>query len=213
LENANRACELDPLAWVPPSIVALIQLSRGDLAQSRVWLDRFEKVRGKVEGFQIRLELFYALAKYDTDLARRALAIARSSSAPEWSSPADKKLVEAMNHALASADISSEASAHLVGTLEEVQALGSTDITKEFAAVAVFVKQQAAALAALWFEMRSPGGLDPAWIWTPSFRPVRNDARFLELLRAIKLPEYWSVAGWGDFCQSKSGDDFECIGP
>jgi adenylate cyclase len=82
LEHANRACELDPLAWVPPSIAALIQLSRGDLAQSRVWLDRFEKVRGKVEGFQIRLELFQALAKHDTDLARGALAMARSSSAP-----------------------------------------------------------------------------------------------------------------------------------
>ncbi len=213
LEHANRACELDPLAWVPPSIAALIQLSRGDLAQSRVWLDRFEKVRGKVEGFQIRLELFYALAKHDTDLARRTLAMARSSSAPEWSSPADKKLIETMDHALASADNSSEASPHLAGTLEEVQVLGATDITKEFAAVAVFVNQQEAALAALWFEMRSPGGLDPAWIWTPSFQPVRNEPRFLELLRAMKLPEYWRLAGWGDFCRPKGQDDFECIGP
>jgi TolB-like protein/Tfp pilus assembly protein PilF len=213
LEHANRACELDPLAWVPPSIAALIQLSRGDLAQSRVWLDRFEKVRGKVEGFQIRLELFYALAKHDTDLARRALAMAWSSSAPEWSSSADKKLVEIMSHALASADNSSQAPPALMGMLEEVQVLGTTDIMNEFAAVAVFVKQQEAALAALWFQMRSPGGLDPAWIWTPSFRPVRNEPRFLELLRAMKLPEYWRLAGWGDFCRPKGGDDFECLVP
>jgi TolB-like protein/Tfp pilus assembly protein PilF len=212
LEHANRACELDPLAWVPPSITAFIQLSRGDLAQSRVWLDRFEKVRGKVEGFQIRLELFYALAKHDTNLARRALAMAWSSSAPEWSSPADKKLVETMSHALASADNSSQAPP-LIGTLEEVQASGATDILNEFAAIAIFVKQQEAALAALSFEMRSPGGLDPAWIWTPSFQPVRNEPRFLELLRAMKLPEYWRVAGWGDFCRPKGGDDFECIVP
>jgi Tfp pilus assembly protein PilF len=212
LEHANRACELDPLAWVPPSITAFIQLSHGDLAQSRVWLDRFEKVRGKVEGFQIRLELFYALAKHDTSLARRALAMAWSSSAPEWSSPTDKKLVETMSHALASADNNSQAPP-LMGTLEEVQALGATDILNEFAAVAIFVKQQEAALAALSFEMRSPGGLDPAWIWTPSFQPVRNEPRFLELLRAMKLPEYWRVAGWGDFCRPKSGDDFECIVP
>jgi TolB-like protein/Tfp pilus assembly protein PilF len=212
LEHANRACELDPLAWVPPSIAALIQLSRGDLAQSRVWLDRFEKVRGKVEGFQIRLELFHALAKHDIDFARRALAMARSSSAPEFSSPADKKLIETMDHALASADNSSEPP-HLVATLEEIRPLGATLITKEFAAVAVFVKQQEAALAALWFEMRALGGLDPAWIWTPSFQPVRNEPRFLELLRAMKLPEYWRVAGWGDFCRPKGADDLECIGP
>jgi len=209
LEHANRACELDPLAWVPPSIAALIQLSRGDLAQSRVWLNRFEKVRGKIEGFQIRLELFYALAKHDTDLARRALAMARSSSAPEFSSAADKKLIETMDHALASADNSSEPPPHLVATLEEVQALGALDITKEFAAVAVFVKQQEAALAALRFESRR--GFDPAFIWTPSFQPVRNEPRFLELLKTMKLPEYWRVAGWGDFCRPKGGDDFECL--
>jgi TolB-like protein len=213
LEHVNRACELDPLAWVPPSIAALIQLSRGDLTQSRIWLDRFEKIRGKIEGFQIRVELFYALAKHDTDLARRALAMAWSSSAPEWSSPADKKLVETMSHALASADNSSQAQPALIGMLEEVQVLGTTDIMNEFAAVAVFVKQQEAALAALWFQMRSPGGLDPAWIWTPSFRPVRNEPRFLELLRAMKLPEYWRLAGWGDFCRPKGGDDFECLVP
>jgi hypothetical protein len=117
-----------------------------------------------------------------------------------------------MSHALASADNNSQAPP-LMGTLEEVQALGATDILNEFAAVAIFVKQQEAALAALSFEMRSPGGLDPAWIWTPSFQPVRNEPRFLELLRAMKLPEYWRVAGWGDFCRPKSGDDFECIVP
>jgi hypothetical protein len=118
-----------------------------------------------------------------------------------------------MDHALASPDNSSEPPPHLIATLEEVQALGATDITKEFAAVAIFVKQQEAALAALWFEMRSPGGLDPAWIWTPSFQPVRNQPRFLELLRIMKLPEYWRVAGWGDFCRPKGADDFECVVP
>ena len=94
LEHAKRACELDPLAWVPPSIAALIQLSRGDLAQSKVWLDRFEKARGKIDGFAIRLELIHALSGHDTDLARRTLALARSSAAPELSSPADKKLID-----------------------------------------------------------------------------------------------------------------------
>ena len=213
LEHANRACELDPLAWVPPSIAALIQLSRGDLVQSRLWLDRFEKARGKIDGFALHLELIHALSGRDIDLARRTLALARSSAAPELSSPADKKLIDAMDQALVSTGNSSAPTPNLVRALEEAEAMGELHIALQLGAVAVFVNQPEAALDALWFNMRSPPGLYTGWIWTPSLQPVRNEPRFLDLLRAMKLPEYWRVAGWGDFCRPKAGDDFECIGP
>jgi TolB-like protein/Tfp pilus assembly protein PilF len=213
LEHANRACELDPLAWVPSSIAALIQLSRGDLAQSRLWLDRFEKARGKIDGFAISLELAHALSAHDTGLVRRTLALARSSTAPELSSPADRKLFEAMDQALASAGNRAEPPPNLVHALQEAEAMGELHIAPQFAAIAIFVNQPEVGLDALWFEMRSPRGLDPAWIWTPSSQPVRNEPRFLELLRAMKLPEYWRLAGWGDFCRPKGADDFECVGP
>jgi TolB-like protein/class 3 adenylate cyclase/Tfp pilus assembly protein PilF len=211
--HANRACELDPLAWVPPSIAALIQLSRGDLAQSKVWLDRFEKARGKIDGFAIRLELIHALSGHDTDLARRTLALARSTAAPELSSPADKKLIEAMDHALASTGNGSEPPPNLVRALEEAEAMGKLHIAPQFGAVASFVNQPEVAVDALWFDMHSPGSLDAAWIWMPLFQRVRNEPRFLDLLRAMKLPTYWRVAGWGDFCRPKGLDDFECVGP
>jgi len=210
LEHANRACKLDPLAWVPPSIAALIQLSRGDLAQSRLWLDRFEKARGKINGFALHLELIHALSGRDIDLARRTLALARSSAAPELSSPADKKLIDAMDQALASTGNSSAPPANLVRALEEAEAMGELHIALQLGAVAVFVNQPEAALDALWFNMRSPPGLYTGWIWTPSLQPVRNEPRFLDLLRAMKLPEYWRVAGWGDFCRPKGANDFEC---
>jgi tetratricopeptide (TPR) repeat protein len=212
LEHATRACELDPLAWVPPSIAALIQLLRGDLAQSRLWLDRFEKARGKIDGFAIRLELIHALSRRDIDLARRTLALARSSAAPELSSPADKKLVDAMDHTLA-ATCNGSTPPNLVRALDEAEAMDELHIAPQFGGVAIFVNQPEVALDALWFDMRSPGGLDCAWIWTPSLQPVRNEPRFLDLLRAMKLPAYWRVAGWGDFCRPKAGDDLECIGP
>ena len=211
--HAYRACELDPLAWVPPSIAALIQLSRGDLAQSKVWLDRFEKARGKIDGFAIRLELIHALSGHDTDLARRTLALARSSAALELSSPADKKLIEAMDQALASTGNGSEPPPNLVRALEEAETMGELHIAPQFGAVASFVNQPEVALDALWFDMHSPGSLDVAWIWMPLFQRVRNEPRFLDLLRAMKLPTYWRVAGWGDFCGPKGLDDFECVGP
>lgn len=213
LEHANRACELDPLAWVPPFIAALIQLSRGDLAQSRLWLDRFEKARGKIDGFAIRLELMRALSGHDTGLARRALVLARSSAAPELSSPADKKLIEALDQALASAGNSSEPPPNLVRALEEAEAMGELHDALWLAAAAAFVNQPEVALDALWSDMRSCGTIDSAWIWTPPFQPLRKEPRFLDLLRAMKLPEYWRVAGWGDFCRAKGANDFECVTP
>jgi TolB-like protein/Tfp pilus assembly protein PilF len=213
LEHANRACELDPLAWIPPSIVSIIQLSKGDLVQARVWLDRLEKLQGKVGGFALRLELFYALSKQDAALARAALAMARSSSAAEWSSAADKKLIDVMDRALAARDDRSEPPPDLVATVREMAASEAPSIVGELAAVAVFVGQPDAAFAAFAFGMRSPGGLDPLGIWTPPLQPLRRDPRFLAVLKELQMPTYWRAAGWPNYCRAKGQDDFECIAP
>ncbi|HEU5247426.1 MAG TPA: hypothetical protein VFU09_10080, partial [Candidatus Udaeobacter sp.] len=213
MEHVNRARELDPLAWVPPSIASVIRLCRGEFAQSRELLDRSEKLREKPEGFQIRLELLYALSKGDGVLARRALAMARSSSAGEWTLPSNKKLVEAMDQALVYARNPSGPPPNFGRALKEAEALGEPNIGLALAAVEVFVKQPEAALDALWFDYRSPAAVDLALIWTPIFQSLRKEPRFLELLKAAKLPLYWREAGWGDFCRPKGTDDFECIGP
>ena len=210
LEHARRACELDPLAWVPPSIAALIQLARGDSAQSRIWLNRSEKALGKIDGYIIRYELMHALADRNTDLARRTLAMARSSTAAELSSPADKKLIEAMAQTLASTGNGSEPALNLSRALTDAQAPGELHVGSDVAMVAAYVNQPAVALDALSRDMR-PAGLDLAWFWTtPALRSLRREPRFLELLKAMKLPEYWRIAGWPEFCRPKDANDFEC---
>ena len=210
MEHANRAQELDPLAWVPPSIAGVIYLCRGEFAQSRELLDRSEKLREKLEGFQIRLELLYALSKGDGVLARRALAMARSSPPGEWTVPSNKRLIETMDQAVAYASNPSGPPPNFGRALEEAEALGEPSIGLALAAVEVFVKQPEAALDALWFDYRSPAAADLALIWTPIFQSLRKERRFLELLKAAKLPAYWRQAGWGDFCRSKGTDDFDC---
>jgi len=213
MEHANRARELDPLAWVPPSIVGVIHLSRGEFEQCRESLDRSEKLRKRLEGFQIRLELLYALSKGDGTLARRALAMARSSSAGEWSLPSNKKLVETMDQALVYASNPSGPPPNFGRALEDAETLGEPSIGLALAAVEVFVKQPEAALDSLWFDYRSPAAADLALIWTPIFHSLCKEPRFLALLNAARLPIYWRQAGWGDFCRSKGTDDFECNGP
>jgi TolB-like protein len=207
LEHANRARELDPLAWVPPSIAAMVHLSRRDFAQCRELIDRSEKIRGKIDGLQIRVELFYALSNSNIDLAQRAVVLARSSSSPEWSRPPDRQLIEVMDQTLANVGGSPP---DLARALKEVESLGEPYNGVLLAAVAAFVKQTQPALDALWFDFHSSAGIDAAFIWTPVFQSLRNEPRFLELLKTMKLPEYWQIAGWGDFCQPKDGNDFDC---
>jgi len=214
MEHANRARELDPLAWVPPSIVGVIYLCRGEFEQSRELLDRSEKLLETLEGFQIRLELLYALSKGDGVLARRDLVAARSSSAGEWSLPSNKELIETMDQALVYASNPSGQPPNFGRALEAAKATDEANIGFLLAGVEIFVKQRDAALDALWFNYHSSAAVfDLSLIWTPIFQPLRKEPRFLELLKAAKLPAYWRQAGWGDFCRSKGADDFECVTP
>jgi TolB-like protein len=213
LEHALRACELDPLAWVPPSVATIIHLSRGDFAKSREFLDRSEKLTEPRRSFQIRIELLYALCRQDRDLARRVIAQALPPQT-EWAHPPSPKFLQAIDQALAAFDTSSASSVDLAKVIRELQASGDFDTGLPFSAVAIFLGQKQAALDALFLEVdTTPRNDIAALIWTPIYEPLRNEPRVLNLVRSMKLPEYWRAAGWPTFCRPKDADDFECLGP
>ena len=212
LAHARRASELEPLAWIPPLFEGLIHLSRGEMTQSRDLIDRSKRISQSVQNFQMRVELLHALSSGEAERARHVL----TTGTDEWRLPGDKKLLNAMDNALASATGDSDLPSQLHNALEEARASSgglSGHIGLAFAAVAVFAKQKEVALDALWFDFRSSAGLDSPLLWAPVFHPLWNEPRFHELVRALKLPEYWRAAGWGDFCRAKGADDFECIAP
>jgi TolB-like protein len=212
LAQARRASELEPLAWITPLFEGLIHLSRGEMTQSMDLIDRSKKISRKIQKFQMRVELLHALSSGEADRARHVLTMAPD----EWQLPGDKKLLNTMDDALASFAGDSGLPPQFHNALEEARASSgglSDHIGLAFAAVAVFAKQKEVALDALWFDFRSPAGLDSPLLWTPVFRPLWNEPRFHELVRALKLPEYWRAAGWGDFCRAKGADDFECVAP
>ncbi|HEY2123983.1 MAG TPA: hypothetical protein VGG94_00860 [Chthoniobacterales bacterium] len=207
LRHGLRACELEPLGWVPPSVVSLAYLSHGDLVQSRTFLDRSEKLSDRPRGFQTRMELIYALSRQDRDATRRALTLAQQTTwAPGSPKPA---LIDALDQALAGFQNSSAAPWDLGKTLKEFGPSGRLPLS----AVAVFVGQKQVALDAIFLEEKTPGNDIAALIWTPAYQPLRNEPRFLEFLKTIKMPEYWRVVGWSEFCHAKGDKDFECSGP
>jgi adenylate cyclase len=212
LEHALRACELEPLGWVPPSVVALIHLSRADYVKTKAFLDRSEKLADGRQTLQIHLEFLYALCRKDPASARNALAQARpilTSQAP----PQDLKFIDLVDQALNDSASTSGSSLDLAESLRQLQAAGPVTAKLPLSAVATFVGQKQAALDALSLEAATRGNDITAWIWTPIYRSLGNEPRFLELLGTMKLPEYWRAAGWSEFCRPKGENDFECGSP
>jgi TolB-like protein len=46
--------------------------------------------------------------------------------------------------------------------------------------------------------------------WTPLMTPVRTHPDSKDLLRELRLVEYWQQAGWPELCRPMGDDDFEC---
>ena len=47
-------------------------------------------------------------------------------------------------------------------------------------------------------------------IWYPSFKNIRTDTRFQELLEVYKLPRYWDKSGWPEHCQRVGAERIQC---
>ena len=207
-QHMSRAQELEPLGWVPPSIMGLLYLIRGDLQKSAEMLDRSQKMVEPSPAFLIELKLFLALTDHDTVRARQALAQARSSPGI-WSLPANRQAIEAMDAALVYFRPGSGAPSELNKLIRE----GDVFYMPSLAAVAMYTEQKEVALDALVTTFRSRYVIDMSLMWTPILHSLRTEPRFRELVRAAKLPEYWRIAGWGEFCRPKGASDFECAVP
>jgi hypothetical protein len=47
-------------------------------------------------------------------------------------------------------------------------------------------------------------------LWYPVMSETRRLPAFKDLVRDIKLLEYWRANGWADACQPVGADDFSC---
>ncbi len=67
------------------------------------------------------------------------------------------------------------------------------------------------ALAALQRNVPDPNWSNVGLIWFPFETGLRTDPRFKQILRDLKLVDYFRAsANWGDFCRPSGPDDFEC---
>jgi hypothetical protein len=48
------------------------------------------------------------------------------------------------------------------------------------------------------------------WVWTPSFKGVRENPRFEKYLEAAGLIDYWDATQWPAWCQRTADGRVEC---
>ena len=53
-------------------------------------------------------------------------------------------------------------------------------------------------------------GSEAIYIWTPSFKAVRQTQRFKTYVKNRGLVDYWRAKGWPDLCRPMGADDFVC---
>ena len=204
-QHISRARELEPLGWVPASMMGLLYLIRGDVSKSAEMFDRAQNLVEPSPSYLIDLKLLLAVMSQDIGGARQDLTQARTS-AGIWSLPGNQRAIEAMDTALVYFESRSGISPDLTKVIKE----NDVFYMPSLAAVAMFTEQKEVALDALVASFQSPYVIDLTQMWTPIFYPLRTEPRFRELVRTAKLPEYWRVAGWGGYCRPKGEDDFEC---
>jgi hypothetical protein len=57
----------------------------------------------------------------------------------------------------------------------------------------------------------SPFGTTPFLIWRPGLKEVRRLAGFKDLVRELRLVDYWRATGnWSEFCHPVGNEDFAC---
>jgi tetratricopeptide (TPR) repeat protein len=65
-----------------------------------------------------------------------------------------------------------------------------------------------------WYESALEAGYQihfaTAFLWHPSYAPVRKTERFKAYARASGMVEYWRAKGWPPQCHPTTGDDFVC---
>jgi tetratricopeptide (TPR) repeat protein len=60
------------------------------------------------------------------------------------------------------------------------------------------------------YEQGDPGFAAVAYLWHPSYAPLRKLDRFKKIIRDQGFVEYWRERGWPDLCHPTTGDDFVC---
>ena len=60
-----------------------------------------------------------------------------------------------------------------------------------------------------WGQAGGQGGTF-AFLWHPSYAPVRKTERFKAFVRDAGMVDYWRAKGWPEFCHPTTGENFAC---
>jgi len=211
LPYLERARSLDPL--VTTSYVAL-GMAYDALGEKDRAVASFEEMQARVPGvtdaLAIMPQFWRLLAAGDVDRARQLFAT--NQSAPPQPRAANP-VAQTVSRVLEAGRQNLTDPARALAELRGVYADPAANNPVAMANLALFAAHFGDAdLAAQAFGRALLA--DSRWLqfaWTPILEPVRRHAQFKDLMREMKLVDYWRASRWPDHCRPLGTNDFECF--
>jgi TolB-like protein len=201
----QRLIRLDPLSLPYSFIFQQALLATGRRAEARVELERLKGLTSN----QAELRNQEEYLKWLEEGSRPVLTSARLKSLLQ-TQPGGFMLPRLFATLAAKPDDVASARAALREAFEDPANQSDGPLTRIIIWADVYGDKDLA-LAAI---RRDLVDLHSGWVatlWEPYWSGLRADPRFKDIVRDLKIADYWRSSGnWGDFCKPVGNDDFEC---
>ncbi|MFZ1990952.1 MAG: TIR domain-containing protein [Alphaproteobacteria bacterium] len=203
VEYLKRARQSDPLSLEISGYLQLALMVAGHLDEAQAEYARSESLTGNHARWDF-FDLLRMPLRNDYDPATVAAKLKKYLSSETFHIKFNQALADNINNRDAALAI-------LRNALKDPENQDLTHLTVIAAWAAAYFDDIDLALTAMkrnLVDMNSPivGAL-----WISSKAGFRSDPRFKEIVRDLKLYDYWRASGnWGDFCHPAGSDDFEC---
>jgi len=210
LKYSSRAVELDPLSWINLTVHAELRYASGDYTGGWTDMQRALKIGGGDRDFPLRHAINMSISDGRIEQAIELMGSMSNSRRVQAGGPDAKVYFDQFLPTLQSME---ETLAFLESNLDKSIALGfssfwSTDIfwAAYYGDYELAEKIMAAGILLDEHLMI----LDTSWFNYPIINPLYNSEPYKELVRRIKLDEFWRENGFPADCRPIGEDDFAC---
>jgi len=212
LKYSSRAVDLDPLSWLNLTVHAGLRYASGDRIGGWSDMQRAMNTGSGVRNKDFPLRHAIQMSISDGEI-ERAIEFAKLLATTDWSLSGGEIAKDYYTQMIPNLSSREDTLAFLASHLDQSLSLGfaspwATDIF--WAAyhgdyeLAERILEQGTQLD------EELGVLDTTWFNYPITNPLRNSVTYKNLVRRIKLDEFWRESGFPVNCRPIGEDDFAC---
>ncbi len=208
---STRASTLDPLSWLNLTVQASLRYSSGDITGAWEDMNQVMKLSGGNRDFPLRHALRMAINDGNLEQAIGFMKTLSNTQMKKFGNPVVKARFEELIPKLNSKE---ETLAFLSAGQSELNVYGVESTWEIEVFWAVFYEDYDLAETILRKGVRADGEYgdvhDTSWLNYTIISPLFNTEAYKQLIRAIKLDDFWRADGFPPKCEPLGDDDFAC---